>query len=245
MLLLLATLAAADVHSESGGVFTDGAFYTGCNYWVSHAGVYMWRDWNGEQVEKDMAVLKGNGVDVLRVFPLWSDFQPLTATLGYLGRFCEMTQAGRPLANDAGVDEVMMDRFRFLCDAAARNDVKLVVGLVTGWMSGRFFAPPALERMNAVEDPESVMWQVRYERHFVREMKGHQAIVAWDLGNECNCMGLAESPAAVWTWMNAITSAIRAEDGSRPVVSGMHSCPSDTTGTRGCFLNDCHDWNFT
>ena len=55
MLLLLATLAAADVHSESGGVFTDGAFYTGCNYWASHAGVYMWRDWNGEQVEKDMA----------------------------------------------------------------------------------------------------------------------------------------------------------------------------------------------
>ena len=58
MLLLLATLAAADVHSESGGVFTDGAFYTGCNYWASHAGVYMWRDRNGEQVEKDMAVFE-------------------------------------------------------------------------------------------------------------------------------------------------------------------------------------------
>ena len=228
-LLLLATVTAirADIAPDTRNIFTDGAFYTGCNYWASHAGVYMWRDWNGDQVEKDLAVLKRNGVDVVRVFPLWSDFQPLTATLGYLGGFCEMTQAGRPLENEAGVDETMMARFRFMCDAAAKNDMKLVVGLVTGWMSGRFFAPPALERMNAVADSESVMWQVRFVRHFVREMKDHPAIAAWDLGNECNCMGKAESSADAWNWMNTITSAIHAEDRSRPVVSGMHSCPSD------------------
>lgn len=228
-LLGLVIASGGSAGEASGGVsniFTDGGFLTGCNYWASHAGMYMWRNWDGDQVEKDLSRLKDNGVDVMRVFPLWSDFQPLTAALGYLGQPCEMMQADGPLANEAGVDEAMMGRFRFLCDVAAKNEIKLVVGLVTGWMSGRFFAPPALERMNAIADPESVMWQVRFVRHFVRELRDHPAIAAWDLGNECNCMGQADSPAVAWNWMNAIASAIRAEDGMRPVVSGMHSCPT-------------------
>jgi len=51
--LLLSTLTTirADSAPRACGIFTDGAFYTGCNYWASHAGVYMWRAWNGEQVE--------------------------------------------------------------------------------------------------------------------------------------------------------------------------------------------------
>lgn len=207
-------------------LFTCGKFVTGCNYWASHAGMYMWRNWDGKQVEKDLALLKESGVDVMRVFPLWPDFQPLTALLQGGGGFREMAQNDGPLANEAGVDEEMMRRFRFLCDTAEKNGIRLVVGLVTGWMSGRFFAPPALERLNAIADPESIMWQVRFVRHFVREMKDHPAIAAWDLGNECNCMGCAETPAVSWNWMNSISAAIRAEDLSRPVVSGMHSCPT-------------------
>ena len=221
-LLLVGGLAAS-----GADMFTDGGFVTGCNYWASHAGIHMWRDWNGDQIEKDLAVLKKSGIDVMRVFPLWPDFQPLTAILAHNGNFRGMQQADGPMQNEAGVDEEMMRRFRFLCDAAAKNDIKLVVGLVTGWMSGRLFVPLALERKSIIADHESVMWQVRYVRHFVREMKDHPAIAAWDLGNECNVMSFVESqPAVAWTWMNAITGAIRVEDASRPVVSGMHSCPT-------------------
>ena len=228
-ILVLGLFLGLAVGAARGGtdMFSDGGFVTGCNYWASHAGMYMWRNWNGAQVEKDLAALKATGVDVMRVFPLWPDFQPLTAQLGGGGQFRGMAQNDGPLTNAAGVDEEMMRRFRFLCDAAAKNDIKLVVGLVTGWMSGRFFAPPALERLNAITDPESVMWQVRFVRHFVREMKDHPAIAAWDLGNECNCMGWGGGASAAWTWMNAIGGAIRAEDLGRPVVSGMHSCPTE------------------
>ena len=59
-------------------------------------------------------------------------------------------------------------------------------------------------------------------RHFVRDMKSRSAIVAWDVGNECNCLGEATRSEA-WTWLYEITSAIRLEDPSRPVVGGMHS----------------------
>ena len=212
-----------------GDMFSDGRFRTGCNYWASHAGMYMWRNWDAAQVEKDVAALKAEGVDIMRVFPLWPDFQPLTALLGGRGDFIGMAQHDRPLANEAGVDEEMMRRFRFLCDVARKNDIKLVVGLLTGWMSGRFFAPPALESRNVITDPEAVMWEVRFVRHFVREMKDHPAIGAWDLGNECNCMGQVKTPAAAWNWLNSIAAAIRAEDASRPVVSGMHGCSTSVS----------------
>jgi hypothetical protein len=191
--------------------------------------MYMWRNWDAAQVEKDVAVLKAEGVDVMRVFPLWPDFQPLTALLGVNGDLREMAQRDRSLMNEAGVDEEMMRRFRFLCDVARKNDIKLVVGLLTGWMSGRFFAPPALESCNVITDPEAIMWEVRFVRHFVREMKDHPAIGAWDLGNECNCMGQVETPAAAWNWLNSIAAAIRAEDASRPVVSGMHGCSTSAS----------------
>lgn len=203
----------------------DDLFQTGCNYWASHAGMYMWRRWDAKAVEKDVAELSRNGVTVMRVFPLWPDFQPLTRLLGGGGSDRGVAQNDGPLQNEAGVDEEMMRRFRFLCDVAAKNDVRLVVGLITGWMSGRMFVPPAFEGKGLVTDPEVVAWQVRFVRHFVREMKGHPAIVGWDLGNECNCMANGETSAyASWLWMNAIASAIRLEDASRPVVSGMHSC---------------------
>ena len=38
-------------------IFDSGRFFVGCNYWSSHAGMHMWRDWNGEQVERDFDLL--------------------------------------------------------------------------------------------------------------------------------------------------------------------------------------------
>ena len=36
------------------GIFADNRpFFTGANYWASHAGTFMWRDWDALQVEKE------------------------------------------------------------------------------------------------------------------------------------------------------------------------------------------------
>ena len=201
---------------------TAGGFTVGCNYWASHAGMYMWRRWDGAQVERDFDLLAAHGMKLLRVFPLWPDFQPLTGEYIGCGTLRALLQNGGPLQNEAGVDDAMMERFRFLCDAAAKRGIRLVVGLVTGWMSGRLFAPPAFETREVLTDAEAVVWQCRFVRHFVRAMKGHPAIAAWDLGNECNCMGSADA-SQMWLWIHAIASEIRRADPSRPVVSGMHS----------------------
>ncbi len=213
-------------------VFESGKFVMGCNYWASHAGTFMWRNWKADAVAKDFAALRANGIEIVRVFPLWPDFQPLTKLYECSGNFREIRMNELPFPDTetgrAGVEAKQLDNFRTLADLASQNGLKLVVGLVTGWMSGRLYVPPAFEGVDVLTDPEAIRWQVRFVRCFVRELKDHPAIVGWDLGNECNCMGKAPTDAAAWLWSNAIASAIRMEDRSRPVVSGMHSLQCDS-----------------
>ena len=222
----LIALGSAQVRTDAVSGLTEfpvnGEFLIGCNYWASHAGMMMWRNWDATQVEKDLDELAANGISVLRVFPLWPDFQPLTARYEWGGHLREWAQDDGPLMNADCVDAEMMSRFSRFCDMAEKRGMKLIVGLLTGWMSGRVFAPRGLERLNLITDPAARRWEVRFVRCFVREMKSHSAIVAWDVGNECNCLGEATRDEA-WTWLYEISSAIRIEDAARPVVGGMHS----------------------
>lgn len=211
--------------------FEGGRFYVGCNYWASHAGTYMWRNWRPDVVKQDFELMAKAGLRLVRMFPLWPDFQPLEQMYGGGGTRCEYSLKGHPLPDtwegQCGVDVEALDKFAYLLECAEQNCIKLMVGLVTGWMSGRLFAPPAFEGRNLLTDSEVIKWQVRMVRCIVRRFKEAPAIVAWDLGNECNCMASLASDADAWCWNNAIASAIRLEDSTRPVVSGMHGLSCD------------------
>ncbi len=207
-------------------LFENGKFFLGANWWASHAGTNMWRDWNASVVESDMERLKAAGVDVMRVFPLWNDFQPLRIHRDYSGNFRELRIGEEPLPfteeGRAGIDPVMSERFGILCDIAEKHDVKLIVGLVTGWMSGRMHTPEAFSGLNLLNDTFVVSWQIKFVKYMVKKFKDRTAIAAWDLGNECNCLSGKISQSDAYVWASAITNAIKAEDKSRPVVSGMH-----------------------
>ncbi len=205
-----------------------GTFSIGCNYWASHAGTNMWRDWSRKEVAADFKQLsKEAGLQIVRVFPLWPDFQPLSLLKGGGGFRKEMRSGERPLAHgplgEAGIDPVMMERFSELLDEAGRNGLKVVVGLITGWMSGRLYVPPAFENLNVLADPLVIMWELKFVRAFVNHFKGRKEILAWELGNECNCMGPLKSREEAYLWTSTIASAVRAADPARPFVSGMHS----------------------
>jgi len=234
-------------------LLSPGSFLLGCNYWASHAGLHMWSDWRRAVVEADLQQLSQSGLQVLRVFPLWPVFQPITQLYGGGGAPHEIRFGEEPLiplrfarptspnlrspsesasdsaldmdlnALQAGLSLEALSRFQTLADLAHKYSLQLIVGLLTGWMSGRLFVPPALEGRNVLTDPVAVLWETRFVRHFVRRFKYHPAILAWDLGNECNCMAPVPGHAAAWAWTSAISSAIHVEDPSRPVVSGMHS----------------------
>lgn len=208
-------------------IFNDGKFFTGCNYWASHAGTNMWHDWKPEVIDNDFSLLAQANIKNLRVFPLWPDFQPIKMHYECKGVEREIRMGEEPLpfteAGRAGVSEEMAERFGIFCDLAQKHGLKLVVGLLTGWMSGRLYVPPLLEKTNVLTDPRALKWEIKFVRYMVKRFKDHPAIVAWDLGNECNCMGDARNPDEAYLWASTITMAIKSEDNLRPVVSGMHS----------------------
>jgi hypothetical protein len=216
----------ADNQSDIEMVLPSGKFTIGANYWASHAGPAMWSDWNPDIVEKDLKKLSEAGIKTLRVFPLWPVFQPLTVHRAFQGSIEEYRFGEDPLpdtpAGRAGVDISAISKFETFVSLAEKYDIKLIVSLLTGWMSGRLFVPPALDGLNLLTDPEAVKWEIRYVRYFVSEFRNSPSIIAWDLGNECNCMSLASS-SEQWVWISTIADAIKATDHSRPVISGIAS----------------------
>jgi hypothetical protein len=185
----------------------------------------MWSDWRPDIIESDLKQLSEMGMEVLRVFPLWSDFQPIKLLRGFTGLPQEYRFGEDPLpdtqAGFAGVSEEMMCRFAELIALAEKYHLKLIVSLLTGWMSSRLFVPPALEGRNVLTDPMAMMWQVRFVKYFVKQFIKASPIIAWEPGNECNCMGTATREQA-WLWCSAITNAVRSVDPDRSVISGMH-----------------------
>lgn len=202
-------------------------FFIGCNYWASHAGTAMWSDWKPDIVEQDLYKLSKEGIQVLRVFPLWPDFQPIELLYGVNGQQMDYRFGEEHLPDDdagrAGVSSVAMKRFGEFTNIAKKYNLKLIVGLITGWMSGRLFVPPALKGRDILTDKLSIMWQVRFVKYFVETFLENATIIAWDLGNECNCIQNVNSREEAWIWTSSISDAIKSKDSSRPLVSGMHS----------------------
>lgn len=203
-------------------------FVLGCNYWASHAGIYMWRNWDQQVVEADLQRLSQCGIEVLRVFPLWSDFQPLTYVKG--NGYYEIRNGDTALDRNtpeglAGVDPVMIARFEEFVLLAKQYNVQLIVPLITGWMSGRMFFPPAFEARNPISDYETIKWELRFIRYFVNRFKDYDNIVAWEAGNETNVMSFADEgwkQGNYYVWLSNIAGAIRSADPTRPVYAGIH-----------------------
>ena len=199
-------------------------FIIGCNYWASNAGTEMWQKWDENAVREDLRVLSENGVEYMRVFPNWHDFQPVIPVYGYkmqLIRYC--LEGDKEPENPEYIDETMLARFRKFCDICEEFGVKLIVGILTGWMSGRAFIPHALFGKDLYTDPVALLFEQRFVRGIVTRMRDHKAIYAWDLGNECNCLGEPSSDDVALNWAITISNAIKACDNTRLVVSGMHS----------------------
>lgn len=226
LLLHLITSAQQNILTQ------PGAFSVGVNYWASYAGTHMWRDWRPAVIEQDFRQLSEAGIKVLRVFPLWPDFQPIHnvyAGEGSLKYVADKNEQPLPLSGPGsdGMSEEQLGHFDVLADLAEKHRLKLVVGLITGWMSGQLYVPPALEGKDILTDPQSLTWQHKFVTAFVRRFKHKPSIIAWDFGNECNVMQRLTSPYQAYTWSALLSGAIRAEDKTRPVVSGMHSLQAE------------------
>ena len=229
-------------------------FFTGINYWDSAHATHMWREFDEQVIDDDMRAMRAAGIDSLRVFPLWSDFQPLTggdsAKCVYEfqmdGKTLPDTEAGR-----AGISEEMCRRFERFCALAEKHGLQLIVGLITGQMSfGGFYPPVFAGSHNAMSNPTMCKWELRYIKYLVGRLKNQKSIVGWDLGNEVECIAADVEPDAFYFWCASIANAIRVADPTRPVISGFGGGPL-TEGKANalevgeyCDIHTVHPYNF-
>lgn len=208
-------------------LFESGNFFVGVNYWASNAGIQMWNRWDESVVIRDLDLLAEANIKVIRMFPLWSDFQPIENYRVGNGNIRVVSRDAVAAVDSpealAEIDPVMaerLDRFLVLCE---ERQIRVILGLLTGWMSGRTYIPRALEGINLYTDPRALRWELRYIRYLVNRCKAFPAVVAWDLGNECNCFDKCPDADAAYVWSSMISDAIKSIDSTRPVISGMHS----------------------
>lgn len=199
------------------------SFLLGCNYLETQNGTAMWKSFNEESIREDLKVLQEHGVEILRVFPNWRDFQPVIKMYGQNGRLFEYRMQDETLPlNSYYLDEAMMQKFIRFCCIAESYGMKLIVGLLTGWLSSRLFIPEALGDKNLFTDPQALILEQKFVSGFVKYTKDIPNIYGWDLGNECNNLSTAISREEAFCWSAVISNAIRAQDNTRPVISGMH-----------------------
>lgn len=199
-------------------------FMLGCNYWDSAHGTEMWKHFNSSVIEGDMKALSECGIKYLRVFPNWRDFQPVKQLYQWRMRTADCVTADEEkfLADKTGVDRKQIENFCVFADICDKYGIKLIVSVLTGWMSGKMFTPPIVDGKNPISDPSALMWTERYIRGFVSGTKHLKNIIMWDLGNECNCLGESRSREESFVWTAFVRNAIKAADDSRPIASGMH-----------------------
>ncbi len=209
----------------------DNRYYIGVNYWESEKSIRMWEDFDPVVIEADFQKLRDCGVKVLRMFLVWPVFQPLKALWAdsriYEYRMMDESPLPDTEAGRAGVSEEACAHFETFCALAEKYDLGLIVGLITGHMSFRHFAPEAFAWKNFLTDPTCIKWETRFVRYIVKRFRHEKSILAWDLGNECSNYG-APSVDQGYVWMHAITAAIRESDPTRPVVSGFGGMPLDS-----------------
>lgn len=199
-------------------------FALGVNYVPRRKGVYWWSDFDGGEVREDFALIHELGLNVVRVFLLWDDFQP---------------------APDA-VSSKALDNLTTVCDTAAENQLGLDVTFFTGHMSGPNWSPRWLldadaglpgtmvrqvvshegvfngGYRNMYTDPAALEAERLLLRTVVGAFKDHPAIWIWNLGNEPDLFAWPPDSATGRSWTRDMLSLIREIDSAHAATFGLH-----------------------
>jgi endo-1,4-beta-mannosidase len=194
-------------------------FSLGVNYWPRRSAMAMWRSFDPDEIAEDFAHMAALGIDTVRFFLRWFDFQP----------------------EPRRMDSPMLGRLELVMDLLASAGLRAMPTFFTGHMSGVNWLPgwtldqatPA-GRFRTLTEAGEVPYgigdfyvgalldaQLYHVREVGRALRGHPAIVAWDLGNEFSNL---REPASIndgREWSKRLTHEVERASG-HPVTAGIH-----------------------
>ncbi len=199
-------------------------FVLGVNYWPRRKAMYWWSDFDADEVREEFDVIAHLGMNIVRLFLLWDDWQPTP-------------------------NQVSLERMRdfgTVCDLAAERGLKLDVTFFTGHMSGPNWSPGWLLDKNApppsphvrqvlsggqivdssyrnmFHDPEALAASRLLLQTVVQGFKDHDGIWMWNLGNEPDLFAHPHSAQAGQAWVKDMCALIHDIDPVHPVTCGLH-----------------------
>lgn len=207
-------------------------FLIGCNYWPSNGGCLAWKVFDEKVIKRDMEKLSAYGVGCIRIFPSWEDFQPLRENpipkspwfnkQGFRVRVGEDFLESLPFP-ESGLSATKIAEFKRLIEIAGDYGIKVIVAFLTGWMSGRRLVPEYLRDKDLLVDATAILYECRFIKDFVSEIKDYDNVIAYEPGNECNCLSYEASEPQSELWLKNICDTIRLADNTRPIYAGIHS----------------------
>jgi len=192
-------------------------FLLGVNYWPRRSAMYMWERFDLGEIREDMAHIKALGLDLVRFFLRWDDFQPEPDVM----------------------DGTMLRRFDAVMQTIADAGLRAMPTLFCGHMSGvnwlpRWALDPATPhgRFRTISqgatlahgigdfyhDPALLDAQERFARAVGQRAREHPALYCWDLGNEFSNLREPLEPAHAAAWSARLAHAL--EETSRGIVTG-------------------------
>jgi endo-1,4-beta-mannosidase len=194
-------------------------FSVGINYWPRRSAMAMWRRFDPGEVREDFARIAELGLDAVRFFLRWDDFQPSPDT----------------------IDATMLARLETVANIAAEAGLQTMPTLFTGHMSGVNWLPSwTLDRSTphgrfrtiseAGESPYGIGdfytgplldAQLLFARAAGERLRHHPAVLAWDLGNEFSNLREPKTERDAAGWSRRLTDALQDASGIT-VTAGTH-----------------------
>jgi hypothetical protein len=195
---------------SSGLVIDDRGYFSlggrrfvpaGVNYWPGSCGVEMWARWPEGEIQHDLDVLASLGLNSIRFFLRWQDFEP---------------EAGQ-------YNLLMFERLAQFLAWCGQRRLWAQPSLFVGWMSGGIFWPAWKAGRNVFADPFMVKRAAAFARKAAATIAPfHPYLLGIDQGNELDCLpdSPVASPGDVVHWCQSVNEAIRSAYPGCLIVSG-------------------------
>lgn len=207
----------------------DDKFLLGVNYWPRRKAMYWWPQFDPLEVAADFDLIRDLGLDIVRIFLLWDDFQP----------------------EPESVDPGALAHLGQVADLAAARGLGLDLTFFTGHMSGPNWSPrwllaeregfsspyyawvrqvisrgqvaPEGNYRNMFTDPQALQAERLLLETVVKTLKDHPGVWMWNLGNEPDLFAWPADAASGQAWVREMRALIKSIDPAHPVTVGTHA----------------------
>ena len=198
----------------------ENDFVSGVNYWPQRTAMFMWREFDKDPIDQDMAIISDLGFSCVSISLLWEDFQP----------------------KPKSVPAVMLDRLVEFLEVANGRDLEVMVGLFAGHICGLNWLPPwmllastspgqykvfSLDKIrpnklrNPYADSEVIEAQIFFLNELLNAVSGHPALNSWNLGNEPSLWAIPPDKLSAELWLQVMTETLKEKDNTLPVTLGL------------------------